>query len=348
MRNVVWMFTWPVRKVPWTSLEVAFQNGLRLTVDFFRESWPYCRLWFQKLTNCRQSRFQKKKLQLLELVDSRFFVDFAVDFSSDFSGKMEEFVQNGLKIFKSFRRSQQSTTWPIRDPATVYFFRESWVFKKKSNDCRLLKKNPTTVDLSSKVDFKACPWMVRNVPWMFTERCEMFPERCEMFPECFLTGAKCSLKCSPAQCEIFPECSLNGAKYSLNVPWMVRNIPWMFPERYEMSHERCEIFPECSLTGAKCSLNVPWPVRNEPWMFPEQCEMFLECSLNGAKCCLNVPWPVRNAPWMFPEQCEMFLECSLNGAKFCLNVPWTVRNVPWMFPKSLWRGGGSPRGRVGT
>jgi hypothetical protein len=34
-------------------------------------------------------------------------VDFAVDFSSDFSGKMEEFVQNALKIFKNFRQSQQ-------------------------------------------------------------------------------------------------------------------------------------------------------------------------------------------------------------------------------------------------
>jgi hypothetical protein len=67
----------------------------------------------------------KRKSQLLQLVDSRFFVDFAVDFSSDCSGKMEEFVQNGLKIFKKFRRSQQLTTWPIRDLATVYFFRES-------------------------------------------------------------------------------------------------------------------------------------------------------------------------------------------------------------------------------
>jgi hypothetical protein len=67
----------------------------------------------------------KKKSQLLQVVDSRFFVDFAVDFSSDFSGKMEEFVQNGLKIFKNSRQSQQSITWPIRDPATVYFFRES-------------------------------------------------------------------------------------------------------------------------------------------------------------------------------------------------------------------------------
>jgi hypothetical protein len=67
----------------------------------------------------------KKKSQLLQIVDSRFFVDFAVDFSSDFSGKMEEFVQNGLKIFKNFRQSQQSTTWPIRNPATVDFSRES-------------------------------------------------------------------------------------------------------------------------------------------------------------------------------------------------------------------------------
>jgi hypothetical protein len=52
-------------------------------------------------------------------------VDFAVDFSSDFSGKMEEIVQNGLKIFKNFRQSQQSTAWPIRDPATVDIPRES-------------------------------------------------------------------------------------------------------------------------------------------------------------------------------------------------------------------------------
>jgi hypothetical protein len=63
-------------------------------------------------------------------------VDFAVDFSSDFSGKMEGFVQNGLKIFKKFRQSQQSTTWPIREPATVYFFREVdqlLTFKKKNH-----------------------------------------------------------------------------------------------------------------------------------------------------------------------------------------------------------------------
>jgi hypothetical protein len=52
-------------------------------------------------------------------------VDFAVDFSSDFSVKVEEFVQNGLKIFKNFRQSQQPITWPIRDPATVDFSRES-------------------------------------------------------------------------------------------------------------------------------------------------------------------------------------------------------------------------------
>jgi hypothetical protein len=60
----------------------------------------------------------KKKLQLLQLVECQFFVDFAVDFSSDFSGKVEEFVQNGLKIFKKFRQSQQSTTWPILQQLT--------------------------------------------------------------------------------------------------------------------------------------------------------------------------------------------------------------------------------------
>ena len=43
----------------------------------------------------------------------------------DFSGEMAEFVQNGLKILKMFRQSQQSTTWQIQDPATVDFSRES-------------------------------------------------------------------------------------------------------------------------------------------------------------------------------------------------------------------------------
>jgi hypothetical protein len=43
----------------------------------------------------------------------------------DFSGEVAEFVQNGLKISKMFRPSQQSTTWQIRDPATVDFSRES-------------------------------------------------------------------------------------------------------------------------------------------------------------------------------------------------------------------------------
>jgi hypothetical protein len=42
-----------------------------------------------------------------------------------FSGEVAEFVQNGLKILKIFRQSQQSTTWQIRDPATVDFSRES-------------------------------------------------------------------------------------------------------------------------------------------------------------------------------------------------------------------------------
>jgi hypothetical protein len=73
------------------------------------------------LTELLTVEISQKKSQLLQLVDRRFFVDFGVDFSSDFSGKMGEFVQNGLKIFKNFRQSQQSTTWPIRDPATVDF-----------------------------------------------------------------------------------------------------------------------------------------------------------------------------------------------------------------------------------
>jgi hypothetical protein len=46
-------------------------------------------------------------------------------FLIDFSGEVAEFVQNGLKILKFSRQSQQSTMWQIRDPATVDFSRES-------------------------------------------------------------------------------------------------------------------------------------------------------------------------------------------------------------------------------
>jgi hypothetical protein len=143
------------------SLEVAFQNGLRLTVDFFRESWPYTVDYGFKSwpTSTVDSRGFKKEIATVATSRQSIFVDSDVDFSSNFSGKMEEFVQNGLKIFKNFRRSQQSTMWPIRDPATVYFFRESWPtvdLKKKiqrlSTVGQLSKKNPATVDISSKVD----------------------------------------------------------------------------------------------------------------------------------------------------------------------------------------------------
>jgi hypothetical protein len=123
-----------------SSFEVAFQNGLRLTVDFFRESWPYCRLWFQKLTNCRQSRFQKKNRNCCNLkVDSRFFVDFAVHFpisvgkwnnsykmasnSSKFSVEVNSRLRGRTEIL------QQFTFWPTANCR---------LFFKKSNDCRQL------------------------------------------------------------------------------------------------------------------------------------------------------------------------------------------------------------------
>jgi hypothetical protein len=52
----------PPRVLPPThqALKLPFKMAFDKQFDFFRESWPYCRLWFQKLTNCRQSRFQKK------------------------------------------------------------------------------------------------------------------------------------------------------------------------------------------------------------------------------------------------------------------------------------------------
>jgi hypothetical protein len=82
-----------------------------------------------------------------------------VDFAADFSGKMEEFVQNGLKIFKNFRRGQQSTMWPIRDSAnslllsTVvgFFFLKSTVgqlSKKKPNSRFIVKSRLSTSRLA--------------------------------------------------------------------------------------------------------------------------------------------------------------------------------------------------------
>jgi hypothetical protein len=107
----------------------------------------------------------KKKSQLLQLVDGQFFVDFAVDFSSDFSGKMEEFVQNGLKIFKKI--PSKSTVDYVADPRScnsLLFSRKLTncrLKKKKSNDCRQLvnfqKKIPqqSIYRQKSTVDFKA-------------------------------------------------------------------------------------------------------------------------------------------------------------------------------------------------
>jgi hypothetical protein len=82
-------------------------------------------------------------------------VDFAVDFSSDFSGKVEEFVQNGLRIFKNFRQSQQSTTWPIRDPVTGDFSSRklttlSTMVSKVDRTVDFQDFLPTTVDFSKK------------------------------------------------------------------------------------------------------------------------------------------------------------------------------------------------------
>jgi hypothetical protein len=59
----------------------------------------------------------KKESQLLQLiVDSRFFVDFAVDFSSDFNGKMEEFVQNLQNLQNLQKCPSKSTVDYVADP----------------------------------------------------------------------------------------------------------------------------------------------------------------------------------------------------------------------------------------
>jgi hypothetical protein len=167
------------------SLEVAFQNGLRLTVDFSRESWPYCWLWFQKLTilstmvskvdhtvdcgfkswpycrltttygfkswpDCRLSRFHLKKSQLVQLVDCRFFVDFAVDISSDFSrnesGRIRtKWPQNLQKI------PSKSTVDYVADPRSC----NSWLFSRKLT---ILSTMLSKVDHTVDYGFKSWPY----------------------------------------------------------------------------------------------------------------------------------------------------------------------------------------------
>jgi hypothetical protein len=80
---------------------------------------------FSKVYRTVDCRDFKKKIATVATSQLSIFRGFCCGFSSDFSGKVEEFVQNGLKIFEKFRQSQQSTTWPIRDPATVDFSRKS-------------------------------------------------------------------------------------------------------------------------------------------------------------------------------------------------------------------------------
>ena len=66
IKNNHWEVCYPRKKSQFvdilllSSIEVAFQNGLRLTVDFRRKSWPYCRLSSKNLTNCRQLFYSKK------------------------------------------------------------------------------------------------------------------------------------------------------------------------------------------------------------------------------------------------------------------------------------------------
>jgi hypothetical protein len=108
-----------------------------------------------KVDRTVECRDFKKKSQLLQLVDCRFFVDFAWDFSSDFSGKVEEFVQNGLKTFKIF--PSKSTVDYVADPRSCnsqLFSRKltilSTMVSKVDRTVDFQDFHPTTVDFSKK------------------------------------------------------------------------------------------------------------------------------------------------------------------------------------------------------
>jgi hypothetical protein len=159
------------------------------TVDYGFKSWPYCRLWFQKLAELLTVEISKKKSQLLQLGRLSIFRGFCCGFSIGFqweNGRIRTKWPQNLQKFPS-----KSTLDYVADPRSC----NSWLFSRKVTIlstmvskvdhtvdygfkswpyCRLwfqkltilstsqkkiqpstvdfLKKNPATVDLSSKVD----------------------------------------------------------------------------------------------------------------------------------------------------------------------------------------------------
>jgi hypothetical protein len=106
----------------------------------------------------------KKKIATVATSRQSIFRRFCCGFFIGFQWENGRIRTNGLKIFKSFRRSQQSATWLIVIVATVYVIFETDQLstpKKKSNDCRQLvnfqKKIPqqSIYRQKSTVDFKA-------------------------------------------------------------------------------------------------------------------------------------------------------------------------------------------------
>jgi hypothetical protein len=146
-----------------SSLEVACQNGLRLTLDFSRESWPYCRLWFQKLTvlSTMVSKVDRT-------VDSYVIATVATSRLSifrgfcliDFCGKVASKSPNSYKIASNLlkKNPSKSTVDYVADPRSC----NSWLFSRESLSpyCRLwfqkltmlLSTMVTKVDRT--VDFK--------------------------------------------------------------------------------------------------------------------------------------------------------------------------------------------------
>ena len=87
----------------------------------------------------------------------------------DFSGKVASKSPNSYKMasksLKKFRQSQQSTTWQIRDPATVDFSRESWPY------CRLWFQKLTIVDYGFK------NWLDGRLPRFSSNECRLLKKK---------------------------------------------------------------------------------------------------------------------------------------------------------------------------
>jgi hypothetical protein len=109
-----------------------------------------------KVDRTIDTRDFKKKIATVATSRQSIFRGFCCGFFIGFQWENGRIRTKWPQNLQKFRQSQQSSTWPIRDPATVDFSREikltilSTMVSKVDHTVDFSKKNPTTVDFSKK------------------------------------------------------------------------------------------------------------------------------------------------------------------------------------------------------